>query len=297
MKVYDCFTYFDEDLILETRLNILNDYVDYFVIVESTFNHNGESRKLKFDITKFEKFKDKIKYIVWDDTPSNIEKISDQDTEIDRENKFINNAVKRENGQRNHAMKGLEDAGDEDLILSSDLDEIPSLDNLNFKNIKQKIIIFEQIMCYYKFNLAIPNYKWFGTRACLKKNLKSPQWLRNIKARKYPLFRLDILFNDKKFNDIKFINKGGWHFTNIKSPEEIHLKYKSYCHHREYELSGMNIEKIKEIIKSKHTIYDLKIDQRKNKIGKGMKLINLQNSELPDYIINKKTEYSEWFDL
>ena len=59
----------------------------------------------------------------------------------------------------------------------------------------------------------------------------------------------------------------------------------------------MNIEKIKEIIKSKHTIYDLKIDQRKNKIGKGMKLINLQNSELPDYIINKKTEYSEWFDL
>ena len=296
MKVYDCFTYFDEDLILETRLNILNDYVDYFVIVESTFNHNGESRKLKFDITKYEKFKDKIKYIVWDDTPSNIEKISDQDTEIDRENKFINNAVKRENGQRNHAMKGLEDAGDEDLILSSDLDEIPSLDNLNFKNIKQKIIIFEQIMCYYKFNLAIPNYKWFGTRACLKKNLKSPQWLRNIKARKYPLFRLDILFNDKKFNDIKFIKKGGWHFTNIKHPEEIHLKYKSYCHHREYELSGMNTDKIKDMIESKHTLYDLKMDQRKNKIGKGMKLINLQKNELPDYIINKKEEFDQWFD-
>ena len=151
-------------------------------------------------------------------------------------------------------------------------------------------------MCYYKFNLAIPNYKWFGTRACLKKNLKSPQWLRNIKARKYPLFRIDILFNDMKFNDIKLIKKGGWHFTNIKHPEEIHLKYKSYLHHREYELSGMNEDKIKEIIKNKHTLYDLKIDQRKNKIGKGMKLINLQKDELPDYVISKRKEFATWFD-
>ena len=75
MKVYDCFTYFDEDLILEIRLNILNEYVDYFVIVESTFNHNGEKRQLRFDINKYWKFKDKIKYIVWDDCPKNIEKL------------------------------------------------------------------------------------------------------------------------------------------------------------------------------------------------------------------------------
>ena len=151
-------------------------------------------------------------------------------------------------------------------------------------------------MCYYKFNLAVPNYKWFGTRACLKKNLKNPQWLRNIKARKYPIFRLDILFNEKKFNDIKLIKKGGWHFTNLKSPEEIHHKYKSYCHHREYELSGMNVEKIREIIKSKHTLYDLRMDQRKNKMGKGMKLIKLTNNDLPDYIFSKRSEFTKWFD-
>ena len=47
MKIYDCFTYFDEDLILDARLNIMNNYVDYFVIVESTYNHNGERRELK----------------------------------------------------------------------------------------------------------------------------------------------------------------------------------------------------------------------------------------------------------
>ncbi len=296
MKVYDCFTYFDEDLILEIRLNILNEYVDYFVIVESTFNHNGEKRQLRFDINKYWKFKDKIKYIVWDDCPKNIEKISEHDSEKVKENKFITNAMKRENGQRNYIINGIEEASEEDLILLSDLDEIPSLENFDFSNIKEKIIIFEQIMCYYKFNLAIPNFKWYGTRACLKKNLKSLQWLRNIKARKYSLFRIDILFNDMKFNDIKLIKKGGWHFTNIKHPEEIHLKYKSYLHHREYELSGMNEDKIKEIIKNKHTLYDLKIDQRKNKIGKGMKLINLQKDELPDYVISKRKEFATWFD-
>ena len=295
MKIYDCFTYFDEDLILDARLNILNDHVDYFVIVESTFNHNGESRRLKFDINKFRKFKDKIKYIIWDKIPEDIEKINENDEEIIRERKFINNAVRRDNGQRNYVMKGLENADKNDLILLSDLDEIPLLNKIDLKKIKHKIIIFEQLMCYYKFNLAIPNYKWFGTRACLKKNLKSPQWLRNIKARKYPFFRLDILFNEKKFNNISIIKQGGWHFTNIKTPEEIHFKYKSYCHHREYELSGMNVDKIKEIIKSKHTLYDLKIDQRKNKMGKGMKLINLENKDLPNYIVNNKNSFIEWF--
>ena len=296
MRIYDCFTYFDEDLILDTRLNIMNDYVDYFVIVESTYNHNGERRELKFNINKYQKFKNKIKYIVWDEVPENIEKINDNDTEIVREHKFINNAVKRDNGQRNYVVKGLDDAEDNDLILLSDLDEIPSLKTIDLKNIKTKIIIFDQIMCYYKFNLAIPNYKWFGTRGCLKKDLKSPQWLRNIKARKYSFYRLDILFNEKKFNNIQLIKNGGWHFTNIKTPEEIHYKYKSYCHHREYELSGMNSDKIKKIIESKHTIYDLKVDQRTNKIGKGMKLINLKDHELPDYIISKKNSLTQWFD-
>ena len=296
MKVFDCFTYFDEDLILETRLNILNDYVDYFIIVESIYNHNGESRDLKFNINKYTKFKNKIKYIVWDKVPVDIEVIKQNDSDIDREHKFIYNAVKRDNGQRNYVMKGLDNAEDNDLILLSDLDEIPSLNRIDLKNIKAKIIIFDQIMCYYKFNLAIPNYKWFGTRACLRKNLKSPQWLRNVKARKYPLYRLDILFNEKKYNNIKIIENGGWHFTNIKTPEEIHYKYKSYCHHREYELSGLNVDKIKEIIKSKHTIYDLKADQRKNKIGKGMKLINLQDHELPKYIEKNKNKLIEWFD-
>ena len=131
MKIYDCFTYFDEDLILDTRLNIMNDYVDYFVIVESTYNHNGERRELKFDLNKYQKFKNKIKYIVWDEVPDNIEKINDDDTEIVREHKFINNAVKRDNGQRNYVIKGLDDADDTDTNDSSIVDQINDIENSN----------------------------------------------------------------------------------------------------------------------------------------------------------------------
>ena len=74
MKIFDCFMYFDEDLILDLRLNYLNDFVDKFVIVESTVDHQGKSKKLNFDINKYKKFKNKINYIVVEDTPDVIKK-------------------------------------------------------------------------------------------------------------------------------------------------------------------------------------------------------------------------------
>ena len=79
MKIFDCFMYFDEKVVLDLRLNILNPYVDYFVIVESKFTHKGDERDLKFDINKFSKLKDKIIYLVYDEEPSGTEKILDKD--------------------------------------------------------------------------------------------------------------------------------------------------------------------------------------------------------------------------
>ena len=108
------------------------------------------------------------------------------------------NAGKRENGQRNFIINGLKEASDEDLILISDVDEIPNLQNIDFLKINKKIIMFKQEMFYYKFNLKLPNLSWIGTKACRKKDLKSPQWLRNVKDRKFPFFRLDILFSENK---------------------------------------------------------------------------------------------------
>ena len=296
MKIFDCFMYFDEEIVLDLRLNTLNQYVDHFVIVESNFTHKGEKRKLKFDLKRFEKFKNKIIYIIFDKHPDSIEEILDTDSENEKSRKYILNAGYRENGQRNFISNGLKDAQDEDIIMISDVDEIPNLENLDLKKIKEKIILFQQDMFYYKFNLKLPNLTWTGTKACKKKYFKSPQWLRNIKDKKYPFYRLDAIFSETKYTDIKFINNGGWHFSNIKTAEEIEFKLKSYLHHREFDINPMSKNEIKNIIKDKRAIYDLKVDKRINKIGDGSKLEKYHSEKLPKFLKENIEKYKEWID-
>ena len=296
MKIFDCFMYFDEDLILDVRLNTLHENIDYFVIVESKFNHKGEKRNLKFDYKNFSKFKDKIIYLIYDSEPNEIKKVNNSDTENEKSTKYIFNAIYRENGQRNFITEGLKNANDDDLILISDVDEIPNLKEANLKNLKEKLFFFNQEMFYYKFNLKLPNHNWVGTRSCKKKYLKSPQWLRNIKVRNYPFYRIDTFFSETRYSNIKFIDNGGWHFTNIKSPEEIRIKLKSYLHHREFEINPLSVEKIEDLIKNKKAIYDLTIDKRNQKIGDGNQLENYDIKKLPTYIQNNLDKFRDWID-
>ncbi len=296
MKIFDCFMYFDEEVILDLRLNMLNDHVDYFVIVESVFTHRGEKRELKFNLNKFEKFKDKIIYLVFEEEPSNIEKILINDDKDEKSRKYIFNAGYRENGQRNYILNGLSLAKNDDMILISDVDEIPNLENLDLSKVEEKIILFNQDMFYYKFNLRLPNLIWTGTKACKKKNLISPQWLRNIKDRKYPFYRLDVLFSKTKYIDIKFIENGGWHFSNIKTSAEIEYKLKSYLHHREFDVNPITKNEIDKIIKNKQAIYDLKVDKKKTKIGGGSKLEKFPLEKLPKYLQNNLNSYNDWID-
>ena len=113
MKIYDCFSYLDEDLLLDLRLNVLNKYVDFFVIVEGNKTWQNNPKKFRFDIDNFKKFKDKIIYIPVNDMPDG------------------NNPYLRENFQRNCITRGLDKAQQDDLILISDLDEIPNLTQLD----------------------------------------------------------------------------------------------------------------------------------------------------------------------
>ena len=289
--------YFDEEIVLDLRLNILDKYVDYFIIVESIYTHKGDKRNLKFNPKKFTKFQNKIKYFIYDKIPEKIEPILENDNENDKARKYIMNAVYRENGQRDFISSGLKDAKDNDLILISDVDEIPNLNNLNFNALKEKIIIFKQDMFYYKLNLKLPNIIWSGTKACKKKNLLSPQWLRNIKDRKYPFFRLDTFFSKKKYTNIKFIDNGGWHFSNIKTAQEIEHKLRSYLHHQEFDENPMTTNEIENVIKNKQAIYDLKVDQRVSKIGgTGSKLVQYPFEKLPQFIQNNQGLYKEWID-
>ena len=294
MKIFDCFMYFDEDLVLDLRLNYLDKFVDKFIIVECSYNHKGEKRKPQFNLDKFNKFKNKIKYILINEDSPNLEKIDTNDTNAD--GKYIMNAVKRENFQRDSIIKGLDGASDNDWILISDLDEIPNLEKNNLSEINDHLVFFKQHMIYYKFNLMLENYPWIGSRACKKKNLKSPQWLRNIKDRSYPWWRLDVYFSENKYTKVKIIENGGWHFSYIKSPEDIEKKLKSYLHHREYDLNPVGIEKIKKMINEKKTIYNLKTDMRSNKFDGGNELKKIDLDLLPSYIFNNKSKFSDWIE-
>ncbi len=188
-------------------------------------------------------------------------------------------------------------AEENDWVIVSDVDEIPNLENLRIRDIKNKLVFFNQHMMYYKFNLKYENFIWVGSKACRKKNLISPQWLRNIKDRNYSWWRLDSYFSNLKYSNIKFIDNGGWHFSYIKTPELIEKKLRSYLHHREYDLNPVGVEQIKKIIKSKKAIYDLKLDQRVvEKFGTGDKLVKVGLNSLPEYIILNKAKFKNWLE-
>ncbi len=293
MKIFDCFQFFDEDMMLDLRLNILDKYVDKFVIVENLFMHSGKRKKQNFKIEKYKKFEKKIEYILVEELPSNLVDINSV-PEKNRSNTVIDNTLKIEHNQRNKIREGLKDANDDDLILISDVDEIPKLRDIKNK-INKKIICFNQKMYCYKFNLAYEDTHWIGTKAVLKKNFINAQWLRDVKDRQYPFWRIDILFDKMKYNNIQFINDGGWHFTNLRTPQELELKLKNFGHHAEYLESGLGITDLEKMIKDKRAVYDYSADMRKNKWSGKKKLKKTDLSELPQFLQLNYDKFKNWF--
>lgn len=297
MKLYDCFMFYDETMLLEIRLNILNKFVDKFVIAEAKYLHNGREKKLNFDIKNFNQFKNKIEYIVVNEDPKNLSHINPNDSPEVIDNKKIINSLNRENFQREELMRGLKNINDDDVILLSDLDEIPNLNNFKVEKVKNNILIFKQMMFYYKFNLYYENFKWFGSKAVSKKNFISPQWLRNIKNKKYPKWRFDTFFSDKKYNNVKFIEDGGWHFTCIKDPKDIHFKLSSFLHHQDYENSNISVEDLERKISNRELLYDHNQDQTYNNKWKTQKkLKKVGFGYLPDFLDIHRVKYKKWIE-
>ena len=289
MKLFDCTTYHNEDLILEARFNILNKYFDKFVICEAKFIHSGKEKKLNFNIKKFSEFKKKIIYLVQDNEPTNL-------TSDNKLNKRAN-AIKRVACQRNKLAEGLSNANKNDLIFYSDNDEIPDLKNVNLETINKKIIIFEQKLFYFKFNLYLDRIHWYGTRALKKKNLSTFELLREIKPKKYSFYRIDTLFSKKKFTNLHIVKNGGWHFTRILSPQEIHSRELETEHSDEYLESKKNSKKIEDLIKRKVIDHDHLADKRENKFGKEFDLKPYPVNKLPVYIVNNQIKYKNYLDL
>jgi len=264
-KIYDCFMFNGENQILEIRLNLLDKYVDYFVIVESNISHTGVRKKNLFKINKYKKLKKKIRYILVKDMPKNPEGFF-------LNKKWWNKNWERENFQRNQIIRGLKDAKPHDIILISDVDEIPDFKKINLRKIN-KLVVCEQLNLRYKFNL-ICGYQpiWQGTRILKRKYLTNVQSVRNVYKQKCkPWQFVKMLLNPKT------IQNCGWHFSWILSPQNIRKKIENTAHSELNKKKFKNINSIKQKLKNKD---DLFIDN---------KLIELKNYKLlPKFLLKKK---------
>jgi beta-1,4-mannosyl-glycoprotein beta-1,4-N-acetylglucosaminyltransferase len=277
-KFIDCISYFDEDLLFDLRLNELNNYIDYFIVVESTQTHQGKKKKLNFDIRKFRKFSKKIIYLVNDNL--DVDLYSHPDEKIP----FNGNPDwKREHSQRNYLMKAINNFDKNDCIIISDADEIPrgEIIRKSYKSTKE-YYNFVQNFYYYKLNGFI-DCNWQGSIMTAKKNIKSPCWLvRNRRSKKK-------IFNDFRKN-IKVIKNGGWHFSYLKTPDQIIKKINSFAH-REYNVDLLkNLTYIENCIKNSEDIFK-SLRPKTHRVN--IKKVNLDNT-YPNYVLKNLDIFRNW---
>ena len=263
-KIFDCITFFDNNYMFDLRYNILKDYVDYFIICESIFDHRGKPKEKNF-IKKSNYDFNKVKYFV-------LEKPFPKNTSI-----WENQAIQRE-----FLLKSTDFADGEDYILFSDPDEIPKPELLKDLYLKKKYGIFMQNFFNFKFNL-FNKYEtpWEGTRVCKKKNLKSINFMRQkVKSKnlKYNFFRFD------KEKSIQIFDNAGWHFNNILSPDEISLKLKTFAHSNFADEKYSFINLIKKNIEKKIDLF-----------GRGHTYQKVEiNDEFPDYLKNNQDKFKKF---
>tara|TARA_B100001094_G_scaffold127894_1_gene123940 strand:+ start:9822 stop:10721 length:900 start_codon:yes stop_codon:yes gene_type:complete len=275
-KIYDCFPFFNELDLLEIRLNYLNPVVDYFVICESNVTFSGIPKKLFYEENKslFKEFEDKIIHVVVSDTPAELIGVD---------------PFKTDQHQRNSVIKGLEQCNDDDIIITSDLDEFPNIEKI--KNIDQfyrpnTLIHLAQDMYYYYFNLKetsgkllshsgefeyAKEKKWLGTKICNYGFLKK----HGVDKLRHPTMREPGLR----------IEDGGWHFTYVgghkkmSADERVLLKIECAAH-QEFNNSYYKLN-VNKNIKSNRDVFfrDSKFE-----------IVDLEG--FPDYIINNREKFS-----
>lgn len=289
MKIYDCFTFYNELDVLELRLKILDPFVDYFVLVEATKTHAGKTKPLYFkdNKSKFKRWEKKIIHVVVEDMPKPGKIYF---------NKFwkLSSVLglgrwKPEIYQRNQIQRGLKNCKDEDIIIVSDLDEIPNpkkFDLLKEFVKREKVVLFSQNL--YKFFLnGFVHSNWEGSRACnfkvfrrlFKRKGDRLRRLRNIGLR----VRM-FLFKGKD-NPLRRIKDGGWHFSYLGNIDFILEKLANFCHIENY--SSLDLKNPKKIIDKIENGEDLFMDKLK------IKYVNLDNT-FPDEIMKNKRRYSNY---
>ena len=264
-KIYDCITFFDENLLANLRFEVLNEVVDYFVVCESKYDHKNRKKKVNFNLLN-KSFKSKVRHIL-------IDKPFPQEL----------NYWQIEEFQREKIMDSIDDADNDDYIIYSDSDEIPNPELLKELDLKKKYGIFFQD--FYVYNLDTFNHyetPWEGSKICRKKNLKSITFLR----KKIKLENLKKAFWKLQYEkSIEFIENGGWHFNNLYNSEIISKKLQN-IKHVDRGLKNVHIDR--DIIEKK--IFNLEdVFHRNHKYEK----IEIDET-FPDYIRNNLSIFTDF---
>ena len=275
MKIYDCFTYCGEDLLLKIRLESLYNQVDRFIIVEGNKYFNGESKKKIFNISNFIKYEKKIEYYFVEDFP-----------------KHDGNNWNYEFYQRNQISRGLKDLNKDDYVLVSDVDEIPKLDKKLFS--KHDSLVFMQKMFYYKFNIHYHKglkwkNKWPGTKGCKYKFFKSAQKIRNYRNKNIPWWR----FDRKIKRHVKW--DGGWHFAYLMNNEDISNKLNRFDHEISHLLRNQNYNKMSLINKKEINLRIKNLKDPYNRKDVKLKKVNIDKT-YPKFIYENIDKLSEFID-
>lgn len=272
-KVYDCFTYFNEDQLLKLRLETLWDQVDFFVICESVLTHAGNSKSINFNINNFYKYKEKIRYLI-----------------IDKYDFISANPWDYENYQRNFLMNGLWDAVDKDWVIVSDLDEIPNPDTIKMFDPQRypRASLIQKSYTFFLNNLVLENgqpFLWDLAKITTFRNLKTifkcPEELRHYKSR--GIFR-GIKKTLMKHRTQLILN-GGWHFTWMGGVEKIIAKVQSTAHQEINTPQNRDPERIKEKLLAGQDVLGI------NNKNMSYQIIDVSES-LPTYLSSNKDEFS-----
>lgn len=280
MKVFDSFIFFNELELLEMRLNILNDVVDYFVLTESPFTVSGNEKPLYYQENKdrFSKWNNKIIHYVTEEIPNNFDHMLEKTKyHVAYKNldpygtPFINLPIRFQRAifNRNNSAFGIEKAGakDEDIIITSDADEIINpyvLENLDWFNLDNHYVSICNAY-YYKLNFLYQD-DWMGSRLCTWKNLKQTT--------------IDQLRQDHR-NAYK-IEDAGWHFSFLGNAENFKLKLASYEHTENN--TSENVSNAEE-----------KIEKGLDPLNRGMTYKSVPiDDTYPEYIQNNQEKYSEF---
>lgn len=282
MKIYDIFTFFNELELLEIRLNILDKYVDYFVIIEATETFSGKPKKLYFEKNKhfFKKYKHKIIHYTIKDVPKDEYDLRKRllDKNLDDLNReIINNALTSNNVpkgqihwlkefyQKESIKKALTALKSDDICFISDVDEIWN-PKVKIDYSKNDIFKLKQFVYTYYLNNR-SDEPWAGTLVTKYKNIKN-HCLNHLRT--------------KSKTKYTYIKNGGWHFTNMGGAEQIKKKLESYGHQE------FNNDEIKSKIEDR-------ILNNQDFIGRKFKFWT-DESDLPKYILENKNKYKNLFN-